>query len=1798
MNRSLFITRNLILFCIVLSLFSCKNSKNDDRSLEVILTSFKDEIQAKDNLTFTFNHPVLKTDTLLNKWLSANYLSFSPKVEGKYKWINNDEVVFSPADQFQFATDYTVSVTNDILSLNDQYNKWKGKKAFIFNTPYLQLSGIYAVWSLEDNVARTKITGLFNIPVASDQIKDNLNISINGESYPYEVKDNPNSTEHIILLKKDPDPDKQQRIEVELKQIDKKSQSSSKQQTNLIPKSELKIIKIEPIAEGLRSGIKVYSSQQIDAAALKDKLSIEPKIKYEIEPTYYGFFIQSDEIQIGNSYTVKLIEGLTGILDGKLKRNFTQQVSFGNVMPEIAFNDFKSIYLGSQGNKNVSIKIVNTPKVTVSIYKIFENNLLHFLQRGKDWGSYYDYESDTRDYHYYDYRYYETSDVGQLVYEQEMTTDQLPSQGISKLLHIDFEDKLKDKEGIYVIKVQDNEKYYISDSKLISLSDIGLISKEDKNSIYVFTNSIKTAQPKSGTEITLISQHNQVITSQKTGGDGIAKFSKTSFPEGFYPSLIIAKSSDDFNYMDISNAEYMTSRFDVGGKRKGESPYDLFMYAERSLYRPGETIHLAGILRDFNWNVSGKMPVTIVLKSPDGKEYATSRQQVDEQGMFTCDFDLLASSMTGNYYAQVHTGKDIHLGGKSIQVEEFMPDRIKVELDIDKDMYIPGDAVNATLTAMNYFGPPAANKNYEIEYTLDQGYFNPKGFESYHFGLKNDFRSNDEYKEGKTDADGKAETTFELSSKLTNNGMLSGRIYATVFDETGRPVHRAKRFTVQTQDVFVGVGNYDYWTGLNQPVAFPLMAVNTDEKAVTQEVEVEVIQYSWHSVLRYSGGRYAYESQREQIVVKQETITIPSKGSTYYFTPTTSGSYEISVRLPGAESANTNSFYAYGFDNTNNTSFQVDNEGNIDISFDKESYQPGDKGNAILKLPFDGKVLITTERDEIMSYVYMDSKDKVIKYPINVSDKHVPNAYITATLIKPHINNNLPLTVAHGFASFPVEPKKGKLNLSVDATEKSRSKTKQKITINSVPNAHLTVAVVDEGILALGNQQTPDPYAYFYAKRALEVNSSDLYPYLFPEITATGGDADMLAAEMANRQNPLKNKRVKLVSFWSDKLVADKNGKVSFEVDIPQFSGSLRVMAVGCKDQMFGSIDENIVVADPIVVSSGIPRFLSMGDEWTMKVNVSNTTGKAANSKVSVETEGPLTVVENASQNINVPPNSEQEVSFTVKAGNKIDVAKIIARVEALGESFVEETDITIRPAASLEKQYTSGIIEAGETKSIAFPQNFMASSAEHKIFISSSPLAQFTEKFDQLVAYPFGCLEQTVSKAFPQLYFEDLIAAVYNGQDKVVDKNEIKRNVQHAIDKIKTMQLSNGGLSYWPNNGEVNWWSSAYAAHFLIEAKAKGYQVDSKMFNRLMDYLRSKLKQKEKIVYYYNGNEKKTIVSKETAYSLYVLAAAGEPDHSSMKHYLSNVDELSLDAKYLLACAFIMSGDITSSIKLLPGAFQGEQSVPVFGGSFYSYIRDLAVSTNALIEAQPDHPQIPDMVKLLSTEMGNKKYLNTQEAAFGFLALGKYARLRPIGKANADLLKDGKEVAKFTGNDIWYEVNETTEPIDIKVSGEGSIYYFVESKGIPIDGKIVNRDNHLKVRRSYYDRNKRLITNNEFDQNDLIVVKITLQSLTGKYIENVAVTDILPAGFEIENARITEMPDLNWVNTEMSYDHRDIRDDRIHFFTTATGTEKTFYYLARAVTPGKYQLGPVSADAMYNGEFHSYYGSGTVTVK
>ncbi len=346
----------------------------------------------------------------------------------------------------------------------------------------------------------------------------------------------------------------------------------------------------------------------------------------------------------------------------------------------------------------------------------------------------------------------------------------------------------------------------------------------------------------------------------------------------------------------------------------------------------------------------------------------------------------------------------------------------------------------------------------------------------------------------------------------------------------------------------------------------------------------------------------------------EQDLTVGSN-TVYSFVPRSPGDYEVRIYRPGANNYVSRSFYSYGSWGADNSSFEVSKEGNIDIEIDKKSYLSGEKVTALFKTPFSGKMLVTMETDHVVSYQYVDVSNRTASVDLKLTADHVPNVYITATLIKPHEVSNIPLTVAHGFQNVTVEDKNRKINVEVVAQKTVRSKTHQKVTVKAAPGSFVTLSAVDNGVLQISDFKTPDPYDYFYQKKALQVTAFDLYPLLFEEVRArlssTGGDGDF-EKDMAGRINPLAAKRVKVVSYWGGIKKANGSGLAEFEFDVPQFSGELRLMAVSYKGQSFGAADNTMTVADPIVISTALPRFLSPGDTVSVPVTFTNTTTKAA----------------------------------------------------------------------------------------------------------------------------------------------------------------------------------------------------------------------------------------------------------------------------------------------------------------------------------------------------------------------------------------------------------------------------------------------------------------------------------------------------------------------------------------------------------------------------------------------------------
>ncbi len=1782
---------------LLLTLFACNRN-----AVLLEYTNADKEVLPLQNLVFRFNHPIV-ADSLLNRWDSLPYIEFEPSIRGRFRWEQPNLLVFSPAAPLLPATEYKARLSSSILK-GTAFNKIEKADAIRFSTPMLNLDQTNAAWVLKQEGSTTPIPQIelyFNYKVDAAELKSQLKIMEGDKLLPFNLLTAGKDSKITLQL-----PD--------LKAVDKdlslhlilaKGVKPEGGKTGLKEELHQRFVLPSPFVltingvssehDGTTGRVLVRTSQPVTESGLKSFISLDPAVSFQVQVMEDGFMISSDAINSDKSYQLILKKGLKGVLGGQLKEEQRESVAFGELEPSVRFVNGTGSYLSASGAKNIEIKIVNVKRVKLIVSKIYESNLLAANKYG-----YYPKETGGSGYDEYYYEGEGDYTLGDVIYEKEIDTRSLPKRGNAQLLEFNLEDRLPELKGAYHLRLRSMDDYWISDSRLISLSDIGLIVKEGTDKLTVFANSIGSATAISGVNLVAYGANNQVLGMGSTNAEGVAEIAYTRKEQpGFRPAMIIAKTASDFNYLLFGNTRVNTSRFEVGGKRLNATGLDAFVYSERGVYRPGEQVHFAAIIRDYNWNPIADLPVKGKFLFPTGKEMKSFRKTLNKEGSTDGSIDIPVAAITGTYVLELYSGNDVLLSSLPIQVEEFVPDRIKVQTTLDKTTLKPGEKVTLDLVAENFFGPPAANRNFETEIQVKQLLFSPKKYRNYQFSLTNQQSFFDKKLfEGKTGEDGSATIEYTVPALYNKIGLLQAKFFTTVFDETGRPVSRAVQADIPTQHVFFGIGynGYDYFP-LNQAVQFPLIALSTTEQVLNgQSAKIEVIKQEYRTILTRSGEYFRYESQKEEKILASTTVTISGENSSYSFVPRSPGSYEIRVSVPGSTTYVSRSFYSYGQWGGDYTSFEVNTDGNIDIETDKTNYSVGEEVKLLFKTPFSGRLLITMEQDKVLSYQYLNVEKRSATLTLPLSEAHLPNVYITATLIKPHTESDLPLTVAHGFRGITVSDKRRSLPVEIIAETSSRSKKTQQVKVKAVAGAMVTLAAVDNGVLQVTDFKTPDPYKHFYADRALTVNAFDLYPLLFPELKATrsstGGDGEL---RMDQRVNPMPNKRVKILSYWSGLASTNSSGEAGFSVEIPAFSGEVRLMAVAHAGNRFGSAEKNMKVADPVVLSTAMPRFMSPGDSIDIPLTIANTTAQPLSGTATIHVSGAVQNGGLAEQQVSIPANSETRVVFKAAAKEAIGTARVKMEVKAGGSLYAEEVDITVRPASTLQKRSGSGSVATNGSVNLTIGDpDFMPSSVRKKLVISRSPLLELGNLLDKLVNYPYGCTEQSISAAFPQLYYGSLSEQLQRGD---AAGKTAAANVLEAIRKIKMRQQYTGAIALWDNDRSEHWWTSIYAAHFLVEAKKAGFDVEPSLLETLLSFINQRLGVKNTITYYYNKDQQKKIAPKEVAYSLYVLALSGKANIASMNYYKSRPELLSLDSKYMLAAAYALAGDKNRFAEMLPSGFSGENSIPETGGSFYSPLRDEAIALNVLLEVQPQHPQVAGMAKNLVQKFRAQSWFSTQEASFGFLALGKLAASQAKTKATATIQSGGKTIGALKDESVTFETAAlNVASIQIKAEN-GPVYYWWEAEGISVSGRYKEEDQYLKVRRQFYDRNGKQLQGRRFSQNDLIIVQLVLEKAYSGVIENVVITDLLPAGFEIENPRTKDIPGMDWIRDAAVATAMDVRDDRLHLFVDARNNKQVYYYAVRAVSPGIYQQGPVSADAMYNNDYHSYHGAGKIVI-
>jgi uncharacterized protein YfaS (alpha-2-macroglobulin family) len=1820
-----------------------------------------EEIDPYENLVFSFDEPVAAPEQL-SRWDTTQYLQFEPAVRGRFMWTSERELVFAPAEPFRPSTAFKAEWRKKALPAAQKATPKLPRARF--HTPYLDLGTPQVFWTAEANGApQVRLNVVFNYPVRPADLQSHLRISANGQALPFDLVTKQADRTLGVLPTQPISPGSTVQIEVlpgllpvgadapaEVQNGDAAGQANGRKLSAAVTVPDPQDLQVRELSGSVLDGEPVVSlllNQPVDAATVQPLISVQPEVAYTVESLENGLQLRGG-FEEGKSYTVSVQAGARGQFGGELSKPFSQAVSFTDERPSLSFaNGERAMYLGAAGLRNLGLRINEVEKVKVSIYKVYANNIRELLRSGQQYGYGYEEgdegEEDGGEYVDRSYNYYNTEDFGSLLTERTYTTTGLPKQGPLRLLHLSLQDlefgnQLK---GLYVVRVQDTERQWLQVSKLVMVSDLGVVVKQGPTGATVFVNSLRTAKPVSGAAVRFISQNNQTMFEGATNLRGVAQMgvaSDTLLARRFRLGAVMVQSGQDFTFLDLERSRVETSRYDVGGLQSNAARFQAFLYGDRDLYRPGDTVRTNTVVRTEDWRVPGVLPMKIRLLLPTGKEYASYRRTLSKQdGSFEAQFVLPPAIMTGLYTLEVLTGNDVLLTSKQISVEEFIPDRLKVTVTAAPKTVRPGQTVRAAVLAQNLFGPPATDRKVEVEFSLKQQSFAPKDYPDYEFSLTSGTERRNTYgeegegasslndrfekavRETRTDEQGRGTAEYDVPD-YRDLGTLEGTAFATVFDETGRPVNRLATFEVRTQATMFGVQRLPDLADTRQPLPVRIVALTPEGRPARQAAQVSVVRLLWETVLQRQGGRYVYQSQRREETLLTKTVQAAPTGE-LTFTPVYSGEYEVRVARPGAATYVASRFYAYGYGDTQSNAFEVSNEGQVQIEPDKPKYQPGDKATLLLKTPFPGRVLVTVERNRVFEHFYVDTDEKSARVTVPITAAHVPNVYVTATAIRPiTADSKIPLTVARGFVPLTVEKPGTHLPVAIKAVAQSRSQTWQTVEVQTKPGAAVTLAVVDEGILQLKNYRTPDPFGYFYQKRALEVSAHDLYPLLLPELgtSSSGGDG----YDLARRTTPVPSRRVQLVARWSGLKRADASGRVQVKVRVPQFSGALRLMAVAYTAEGFGSADHTMRVADPVVISTALPRFMSPGDTIDVPVTLTNTTGKAITGPVSIQVKGPLKVLmteeyrrrvaagqENllpttAGWRTSLRPNAETRVVFRVQAAQAVGAGNIeVALInEGVKESYSEKIEIPVRPASPLQMRTGGGALAGGKTQALDLRTDFLSTSQRSQLVLSRSPMTEFSKDLRYLLQYPYGCLEQTVSAAFPQLYYPDLAATL--GQDKKAQRYNPNYHVQEAIRKIESMQLYNGALSYWPGGDYDNWWATAYAAHFLFEAKRAGFAVNQGILDKVMRYLQYRIRKRETEEYQFldahNIARQKTIAKKEIAYSLYVLALAGKPDPVALNYYRANQRLLAQDSRFVLASTSALSGQTKGFRDLLPRSFSEPAARRALDGSFYSPVRDLGLALNTLIEADPNNPLVAQMARQLSRQVKQAGWLSTQERAFALLALGKVARQNRSSTVTATLAETGgKVLGQYKGPQDLAVSNVANRRLSLSTQGTGSLYYFWTLEGISPTGQVRQEDQYLMVRRQFLDRTGAPLGRAEFRQNDLVVVKITLQAADAAgEVPNVAITDLLPAGLEIENPRIGAVRDITWATDASTPDYLDVRDDRINLFTTATTQPKSFYYLARAVSKGTFKLGPVSADAMYNAEYHSYNGAGTVRVR
>lgn len=1753
-------------------------------------------VRQATNFTVLFSDAVVP-ETALNQPLETAPIVFTPAIPGTFEWTAPNTLRFLPDVVLAPSTAYEATLQPGT------FTQWGhtlgGEQTFAFQTEQLTVTNAFLSFEFyprTNQEAKLLARLEFNYPVDPQAVREHANLTYaDGSPIPFEVTTPSPGTlielEATRVTRSEDDAEIGLQLAEALTPVNGSLglEAAYTKPIQVPGQDNLAVEEVQAVRQSEDNlFLRLTFNLPIRDEEVLSHIRIEPPVETQAIVDNRVLLLRGD-FETQRRYQVRVEDGLLAVDGSEMTGPTERAVTFQDedIPPQIGFVG-DGFYLPRNGSLNLGLSTINVDRIALEVDKIFANNLVQVL-------NIYNL-TDTDGYYYYGAS---LSSIGTSMHREDLVVPLQRNQEV--VTPLDMADYLAgERRGIFRVTIREHDRRWMSSTRWVVATDIGLVAKQAGDALWVWANSLTDLSPVQNAEINLYSQNNQLLATAQTNAEGIAIFDDyTRATEEFVPFVITASTEDDLSFLELQRRLIQTADFDVEGAPFLEHGYEAYLYNERGVYRPGETANVGAVVRGANLSVPTPFPVRLRVTGPDGKILSEQRTALNEQGGAAFEIEVPTYALTGRYTAALLLGDDHEIGRTRFSIEEFVPDRMKVTINTDTDVYRPGERMEIDVTGTMLFGPPAADRPVQAQVELETFPFTPEGYQTFTFG--NPERTftpvAHTFEDASLNSDGDIRLRYVVPEDLTPPASLRGVIEASVLEPGGRGVTAYHGVVVHPYDSYIGVRQrQEGYATPNEPFTLDVVALSPNGSTLAgRDLQVSLYHVYWNTIWRQTdSGRYRYVSEQVESLETSFALTSTDGIGALTVTPPSYGRYKVVVQDPASGASTVVSFYSSGW---GYSPWALDNPDRIELELDKEHYQPGESAQVLVRAPFAGKLLLTVERDGIYDHQIVELTDNTATLSVPIEASYKPNVYISAHLIRSATGlEREEAARAFGVVPLFVDTEANRLQVSLKAPADMRPQRLLEVEVdvsggNSL--AYVTIAAVDEGILQLTDFQTPDAHDYFFSKKRLNVSSHDLYSVVLPDVSGSNSSpSGDLETARKRRLNPADARRVEPVAFWSGLVQTDRRGRAQVAFDVPQFNGRLRVMALAYDGNQFGHAEQDVIVRDEIVVMPTFPRFIGSGDAFTVPVTVLNGTGQDATFTVTLDADGPVDFEGAPTQSIQVANGREEAVFFPLKAAVALGTVNFTLTTQGGGAETQEEVEVSVRPGVPFTTVAGSGSVEAGQSEQLTMPSTFYEDTANYELVVSALPTIQFSGSLQYLLQYPHGCVEQTTSRLFPLLAFNDLAEVV---EPNLFANNSADYFLEEGISKLERLQLPSGAFAYWPGGAYANTWGTLYASHFLVEARKHGHVVADRVYDRMLDAVAS-------IARDYRSDAQSTYT--QSAYAVYVLALAGRPDRSTQLYLRNNaLDQLRPSARYHVAGAFALSGDQATARQLLPASATppSVSNARETGGTFYSAPRANAIMLDMLAEIDPTNAQVPSLVQTLTQSTNRGRWSSTQDNAYAFLALGKIMRQQAGTNYTGTVSVNGESLSTFDpANHRFTSEDWTGQTVNLELEGTGTAYYYWKAEGLPNTLTVPAYDNDLQVRRRFlYEDGSPITDLSAIPQGEVVVAEITVRALV-EDLENVAVIDLLPTGLEIENPRLQSRRGIEWLGDDVyTPTYMDIRDDRIIFYGDFyQGQTAKLYYALRAVTAGSFALPPIRAEAMYAPMKSSVSSSGRIGVQ